>query len=94
MTTESVLTDTGAIDSDYVSSMFVESLEGLGYKIDANVLDKVETPSEHLPAITCLGIVSLNVPVYNELKKEHEVIQLEARVIDSQTDDPQIQPVI
>lgn len=38
-----------AFNSDYVSSAFVESIEGLGHKIDANVLDKVETlASNHL----------------------------------------------
>ena len=61
ITTKSALVDTGAIDSDYVRNSFLDSIKGLEYVANTSIFDSVETPSEHLPAIKCLGIVILRV---------------------------------
>jgi hypothetical protein len=82
----SALIDTGALDSDYVSSRLAKELVDLGYTYDTSQLDSIHTPFTNIPSVACKGHMSLNVKIYNELTKTNEVIPLNARVIDSPID--------
>ena len=87
VTTSSGLIDSGAVDSDYISSaLFKRISDELGYTLDRQSIDVVATPFAHLPDIKCKGRVILNVAIFNELSKRHEIVTLKARVIDSPID--------
>ena len=82
----SALIDTGALDSDYISSTLAEHLVHLGYVYDTSKLDSIHTPFTNIPSVACKGHMSLNIKIYNELTKTKEVIPLNARIIDSPID--------
>lgn len=50
------LIDTGALDSDYISSRLAGIITKLDYSIDDTVADNVRTPFTNMPHITCLGL--------------------------------------
>jgi hypothetical protein len=62
------LIDTGAIDSDYISSRLANSISKLGYCIDTSKVDSVQTPFSNMPSIQCVGHMSLKVKFFNEEK--------------------------
>ena len=80
------LIDTGAIDSDYISSRLANSISKLGYCIDTSKVDSVHTPFSNMPSIQCVGHMSLKVKFFNEKTKTFETIPLHARVIESPID--------
>ena len=83
VTTDSVLIDSGAVDSDYISSSLFDRISAkLGNTIHTLHVDTVSTPFAHLPDTRCRGRVSLNISVFIEMKKCNEDIALEARFID------------
>ena len=63
------LIDTGAIDSDYISSRLANSISKLGYCIDTSKVDSVHTPFSNMPSIQCVGHMSLKVKFFNEETK-------------------------
>ena len=82
----SALIDTGALDSDYISSTLAEYLVHLGYVYDKSKLDSMHTPFTNIPSVARKGHMSLNIKIYNELTKTKDVIPLNARIIDSPID--------
>ena len=44
----------------------------LGYVLNTLHVDTVQTPFTHLPDIKCLGRLSLNIEIFNELTKGYE----------------------
>ena len=63
------LIDTGALDSDYISSRLANSISKLGYCIDTSKVDSVHTPFTNIPSIQCVGHMSLKVKIFNEETK-------------------------
>ena len=57
ITTTTGLVDTGAIDSDYISTSFANNLVQLGYTIVEDYSHSISTPSSELPPIKCRGII-------------------------------------
>jgi hypothetical protein len=82
------LMDTGALDANYVSSDFLDKLQySLGHSIEVIPNDTVvNTPFENVDPIHIKGTTTILVKIFNEISSLHEILELEARVIDSSID--------
>ena len=68
------LIDTGALDSDYISSRLANSISKLGYCVDTSKVDSVHTPFTNMPSIQCVGHMSSKVKIFNEEEINCEVL--------------------
>jgi hypothetical protein len=83
---KTVLVDTGAIDSNYISSKMTRSLEKLFGVVRESDVREVKTPDRSAPKFYTEGSVVIEIEIYNEIDKKMNVIEIKALIIDSPID--------
>ena len=83
---KTVLVDTGAIDSNYISSKMTRSLEKLFGVVRESDVREVKTPDRSAPKFYTEGSVVIEIEIYNEIDKKMNVIKIKALIIDSPID--------
>ena len=81
-----VLVDTGAIDSNYISSKLTRSLEKSFGVTRTSDVREVKTPDRSAPKFYTEGSVDIDIEIYNEVEKAVNVIKVKALIIDSPID--------
>jgi transposase InsO family protein len=83
---KTVLVDTGAIDSNYISSRLTRVLEKSFSVKRMSDVREVKTPDRSAPKFYTEGSVNLEIEIYDELENKVIAIQIKALIIDSPID--------
>jgi hypothetical protein len=83
---KTVLVDTGAIDSNYISSKLVRGLEKSYGVVRVPDVREVKTPDRSAPKFYTEGSVELEIEIHNEVEDKINVIKIKALIIDSPID--------
>jgi transposase InsO family protein len=85
-TIKTVLVDTGAIDSNYISSKLVRGLEKSYGVVRVPDVREVKTPDRSAPKFYTEGSVDIEIEIHNEVENKIDVIKIKALIIDSPID--------